>query len=115
MINDKISKDILMKFRTAFIGILLFFSFASVANGGGKWITPYGDYCGACITYGVCKDVLPTNAAMKALNKYYGEKGYRVGAVQLKGRFMEAEIYMDDIKVDKVLFDRKTGRLRSIY
>jgi len=104
-----------MKFMMAFVSIFLLFSFATIASAGGKWITPYGDYCGACITYGICRDVLPPNVALKALNKYYGEKGYRVGAVHLKGRFMEAEIYKKDVKVDKVLFDRKTGRLRSIY
>jgi len=104
-----------VKVRTIFLSIFLFFSFAAFAYGGGKWVTPYGDYCGVCITYGVCKDVLPRNVALKALNKYYGEKGYRVGEVHLKGRFIEADIYKKDVKVDRVLFDRKTGRLRSIY
>jgi hypothetical protein len=78
-------------------------------------ITPYGDYCSDCSTYGICSDVLPVSEALSALRKYYESKGYRVGAVYHKGRFIEADIYKNNKQVDKVLLDRKTGRLRSIY
>jgi hypothetical protein len=50
-----------------------------------------------------------------ALNRYYSERGYRVGTIYHKGRFIEAEIFKHNRRVDVVLFDRKTGRLRSIY
>jgi hypothetical protein len=80
-----------------------------------RGITPYGDYCGVCTHYGTCKELLPPTEALRALKKYYKDKGYSVGRVYQKGRFIEAEIYKDDKQVDKVLFDRKTGRLRSIY
>lgn len=78
-------------------------------------VTPYGDYCRDCATYGICKDVIPQKEAIKSLDKYYRDKGYRVGAVFHKGRFIEAIIFKERRQVDKVLFDRKTGRLRSVY
>lgn len=80
-----------------------------------KGTTPYGDYCRACSQYGACKEALPPGDAVKAIDSYYRERGYSVGSVQHKGRFMEAEIYKDNKQVDKVLLDRKTGRLRSTY
>lgn len=79
-------------------------------------VTPYGDYSRGCTFYGTCKDIMSTKAALNALNGYYYKKGYRVGAAVQKGRFIEADIYnKNNIQVDKVIFDRKTGRLRSIY
>ncbi len=78
-------------------------------------ITPYGDYCNECTAYGAGRNVLPANEAVKALERYYGDKGCQLGAVSYKGRFVEVEIYKNGRNVDKVLFDRKTGRIRSIY
>ena len=78
-------------------------------------VTPYGDYCKDCTIYGTCKEVISPKLAMVALDRYYREKGYRVGAFYHKGRFVEAVIFKDSRQVDVVLFDRKTGRLRSIY
>lgn len=77
--------------------------------------TPYGDYCRECSHYGVCKEALPPGEAVKAIDNYYRERGFNVGSVQHKGRFIEAEIYKNSRQVDKVLLDRKSGRLRSIY
>ena len=92
----------------------LFISIALSSYAGDGAVTPYGDYCNYCTTYGTCKDTIPLKEAMAALETYYRVKGYQVGRVWHKGRFIEAEIYQDDILVDKVLFDRKTGRIRSI-
>lgn len=78
-------------------------------------VTPYGDYCRDCTIYGTCKEVISPKVAMMALDRYYREKGYRVGAFYHKGRFVEAVIFKNSRQVDVVLFDRKTGRLRSIY
>ncbi len=77
-------------------------------------VTPYGDYCGYCATYGTCKNTLPLKEALDAIESYYREKGYRMGRVHHKERFIEVEIYRNNRLVDKVLFDRKTGRIRSI-
>lgn len=83
-------------------------------NAGSYRVTPYGDYGRECTTYGVCKSILPVNVAVAAIVQYYTAKGCQVGRVWYKGRFIEAEIYRNTRLVDKVLFDRKTGRIRSI-
>ncbi|MEW6108164.1 MAG: hypothetical protein AB1632_03195 [Nitrospirota bacterium] len=95
--------------------LLLALPLAGVSHADEENITPYGDYCRECTSYGTCKDVMPPKAAVHALTKYYQEKGYSVGNIHHKGRFIEADIFKDDRQVDKVLFDRKTGRLRSVY
>jgi hypothetical protein len=95
------------------IGLLLAMQPAVFAGGGG--VTPYGDYCKDCTIYGTCKQIITPGDAVNALVRYYRLKGYRVGTIYHKGRFIEAEIFKNNTKVDKVLFDRKTGRLRSIY
>jgi len=99
--------------KKAFI-TALFLSVGLSAHAGHDAVTPYGDYCKECTTYGTCKDPIPPQAAISAIENYYREKGYVVGRVRHKGRFIEAEIYEDNRLVDKVLFDRKTGRIRSI-
>lgn len=77
-------------------------------------VTPYGGYCKDCAVYGACKEAIPPAEAIQSLRKYYKERGYRLGNVAHKGRFIEAEVLDNSRQVDKVLFDRKTGRLRSI-
>ncbi len=78
-------------------------------------VTPYGDYCTDCAMYGACREIIQRDEAVRVLYKYYQDRGYRVGNVLHRGRFIQAVIYKDDRQVDRVLFDRKTGRLRSIY
>jgi hypothetical protein len=103
-------------FSLAFISALSLLFLSNVhADEDYDKITPYGDYCKDCKTYGVCKTILSPNKASSALIEHYRNKGYTVGKVRHKGRFIEADIYKDNLHVDKVLFDRKTGRLRSIY
>jgi len=84
------------------------------ADAGNNRVTPYGDYCKECTTYGTCKSIIPIKEAVAAIGQYYRDKGYTVGRVRHKGRFIEAEIYRDNRLADKVLFDRKTSRIRSI-
>lgn len=77
-------------------------------------VTPYGGYCKDCAIYGSCRESIPPREAMQSLRKYYKERGYRLGIVVHKGRFIEAEVFQGGRQVDKVIFDRKTGRIRSI-
>ena len=100
-------------FKKAF-ATSLFLLITISSYGGENAVTPYGDYCKECTTYGTCKAPLPPKEAIYAIETYYREKGFSVGKVHHKGRFIEAEIYQDNRLVDKVLFDRKTGRIRSI-
>jgi len=102
-------------YKTLLPLLFLFHAVVSPAYAGEGRVTPYGDYCRDCTIYGICKDVIPPRRALTAIHRYYGEKGYRVGTVNHRGRFIEAEVYKDRRQVDKVLFDRKTGRLRSVY
>ena len=88
---------------------------ASFSSAGEGPVTPYGAYCKDCAVYGSCKESIPPREALQSLRKYYEERGYRLGAVAHKGRFIEAEVLQNSKQVDKVLFDRKTGRIRSMY
>jgi hypothetical protein len=103
-----------MNRTVCFIVVILTLFSASYAWAGEN-ITPYGDFCTQCTTYGAGKDMMAPDEAVKALEKYYGKKGCQLGAVSYKGRFVEVEILKDGRNIDKVLFDRKTGRIRSIY
>ncbi len=103
------------KFFSAISVIMLLFSMAVSVRAEENNVTPYGDYCRDCTIYGTCKEIISPRVAVIALSRYYGEKGYRLGAIYHKGRFIEAEIFKNGRQVDKVLFDRKTGRVRSIY
>lgn len=76
--------------------------------------TPYGDYC-TCGNYGICKNELSHSEAASAINAYFEEKGLKAENIRGRGRFIEADIYRDGNLVDRIIFDRKTGRLRSMY
>jgi hypothetical protein len=103
----------MLKKITAFFYVLL--SVPAAAYAFPEYVTPYGDYCRDYNNYGSCKEGIPHQEAMKAMERYYREKGYRISAFTYRGRFIEADIFKQDKQVDKVIFDRKTGRLRSIY
>ena len=101
-------------FKKIFITALLLLICVPAIAGNDR-VTPYGDYCRQCSTYGTCKSILPLKDAVAAIGQYYMDKGFKVGRMWHKGRFIEAEIYQDSRLVDKVLFDRKTSRIRSIF
>ncbi len=103
-----------MRKKILFSTVSWFLAITAIAFAGGNNVTPYGDYCKDCGTYGTCSNIMSPEKATVAIKKYYREKGYRVGNLRHKGRFIEADIYKNKRQVDKVLFDRKTGRIRSI-
>lgn len=90
-------------------------SAVSFSYGGEVPVTPYGGYCRDCAVYGSCIESIPPTEAVQSLRKYYEERGYRLGNFTHKGRFIEAEVLQNSRQVDKVIFDRKTGRIRSMY
>lgn len=102
-------------YSAVFIASLVVLSFIQPAHAGDGRVTPYGDYCRDCTIYGVSRDMVTIEESLTALDSYYGAKGYRTEIVKSRGRFIVAEIYRGRHIVDKVLFDRKTGRVRSIY
>lgn len=105
--------------RSLIIGLLIFLFAYGVPPlsimAGDKPITPYGDFCPECSNYGSCQFMLSRERAQKALEDYYGKKGYQVEIVRLRGRFIRARILEKGSVVDEIVFDRKTGRIRSIF
>jgi len=53
--------------------------------------------------------------AEQVLEKVFCEQGVKGHKPYPQGRFIEAEIYRNDRRLDVILFDRKTGRIRSTY
>lgn len=78
-------------------------------------VTPYGDFCPRCNSYGVGRRAVTKQAAFHALSGYFSERGFEIRNVRGRGRFLKADIYKDGALVDRILFDRRTGRIRSIY
>lgn len=101
--------------RTLAASFLLLLSFSGMTYAFPGHVTPYGDYCRDCTTYGAFGRTIPRHESLRALNNYYKGKGCRIGTFSYRGRFIQADIFKDDEQVDRVIFDRKTGRLRSIY
>jgi len=78
-------------------------------------VTPYGDFCPECTKYGTCKSIMSHDKAKKAIMNYYHEKGLGVEIENKRGRFIKVKIKDIDKVVDVIIFDRRTGRVRSIY
>lgn len=75
---------------------------------------PYGDT--ERNGYGERKPVKSLAEAKKALSEFFAKKQYKVGKLEEKEFFFEAEILDKGGKVvDKVIIDKRTGRIRSIY
>jgi hypothetical protein len=108
-----------MKYRSLLFIILITFltllPTTVVAWQREKMITPYGDFCRRCSKYGVCPRMLSIEESVKALEEYYGKKNLKAIIKSAKGRFVMAEILDNGRVVDRIIFDRKTGRIRSIY
>lgn len=102
-------------FQTITVVLLALLVSAGASQAFPEYVTPYGDYCREYNHYGSCREAIPPQEAMKAIDRYYRDKGYRIRSFTPRGRFIEVDVYKDYRQVDKVIFDRKTGRLRSVY
>jgi len=98
-----------------FLSAAFIISAACYAAAGEGPVTPYGDHSKDCTLYGTGNKLMPLPEAVHGLKKYYEVRGYTVGIVTYRGRFIVAEIIRDNRLVDKVIFDRISGRVRSIY
>ncbi len=78
-------------------------------------VTPYGDFCPKCSRYGYCRRPLTRAESIEAIRDYYRRKGLETRIVQFRGRFIMVNVYKDKKLVDTVIFDRRTGRLRSVH
>jgi len=90
---------------------------ASPALAGGK-LRPHGPYTLTAqkSDYGAKKPVANEKEARAALEEYFKGKDVTVGKIEEKELFFEAGILDKKGKVvDKVIIDKRTGRIRSIY
>ncbi|MBI5634516.1 MAG: hypothetical protein HZA15_13680 [Nitrospirae bacterium] len=67
-------------------------------------------------SYGEKKVITTAEEALKTLKKHFEKRDVVIGEVAEKELYFEAEI--KDLKnavIDKVIIDKRTGRIRSIY
>lgn len=77
--------------------------------------TPYGDYCKRTNNYGMHKSLLDVKQSVEALKHYYGEKGFTIDIISNDGRFMKVRVKDKNKVLDTIIFDRRSGRVRTIY
>jgi hypothetical protein len=66
--------------------------------------------------YGEKKEVLTPADAEKILKQYFAKKNVTIGEIKERELYFEAEVRDKDNKlIDKVIVDKRTGRIRSIY
>ena len=97
-----------------FSSLLLISSYAAAEHGKSS-TTPYGDYCRKYSHYGSNKVMHDHVHAEKALSHYYGKKGLAIKLLSRKKRFIKANVIKNNEIVDTIIFDLRTGRIRSIY
>ena len=80
---------------------------------------PYGDYCPGPERgwYGAKKEIKTVEEAEKILKEYFSQtEGVKIGKIKERGRFFEADITdKNDVLIDIVIVNKRTGRIRSIY
>lgn len=75
---------------------------------------PYGGSQGG--TYGEKQQVTTKEEAKKLLKDYFSKKNVTIGEIRERQYYFEADIVDSKGKVfDKVIVDKRTGRIRSIY
>lgn len=80
--------------------------------------SPYGDYKKGASDkgYGEKRPVATIEEAKQVLAEYFAKKDVRIGEIREKELFFEAEIRdKNNNLIDKVIVDKRTGRIRSIY
>jgi len=80
--------------------------------------SPYGDYKkGPADTgYGEKRPVTTIEEAQKVLTGYFSKKNVKIGEIREQELFFEAEIRDGKNNlIDKVIVDKRTGRIRSTY
>ncbi|MEJ2255183.1 MAG: hypothetical protein P8Y75_12635 [Nitrospirota bacterium] len=78
-------------------------------------VTPYGDFCPQCSLYGAHRGPVHPHQAVMALKAYFHTKGCSIANIRTGGRFLLVDVVRDGKVIDQIIFDRMTGRIRSIY
>ena len=98
------------------IGIILaltLFSLSPLASVQAENQSPYG---GSPSSYGESHKVRDVEAARRLLKDYFSKKTVIIGTIVEKDLYFEADILDHDKKlIDRVVVDKRTGRIRSIY
>jgi hypothetical protein len=94
---------------------LIFLNGSGISASDQKKVTPYGDYCSRMGHYGKHKSIIDLKQAEEALKHYYGEKRLDIDVVSREGRFIKVHVIDKHAVVDIIIFDRRTGRVRSVY
>ena len=80
---------------------------------------PYGDYCPGPKRgwYGAKTEIKTAEEAEKILKEYFSQnEDVKIGKIKERGRFFEADIMdKNDVLIDIVIVNKRTGRIRSIY
>jgi hypothetical protein len=101
--------------------LVLFLSSAAYADDVRpvRGVTPYGDFCWKCSNYGMKHSVrsrlVSYHDAVSAVKAYFHRRGYAIGRVHGSGRFIKVDVLKGKKIVDCIIFDRRSGRIRSIY
>ena len=81
-------------------------------------MSPYGGYAEGSKWgwYGARIRVGTVEEARNILNDFYSDKNVAIRAIKERRWYFEAEIRdEDDNLLDRVIVDKRTGRIRSIY
>ena len=73
----------------------------------------YGTYCST--RYGAKDKSVTLQKAMEQLRKFYARRGFEVQMESHKGWVIRAGIFKGNKKIDSIVYDIRTGRMRSIY
>jgi hypothetical protein len=98
-----------------FVTILCIFSSATT---GAEDTSPYGAYKKdpAESSYGENRPVTSIEEARRVLKEYFAKKDVRIGEIREQKFFFESEIRdKNNNLIDKVIIDKRTGRIRSTY
>jgi len=110
-------------YLTVFFLVILTLPVVSVAQPMGRGMyrgSPYGHYCPGMQwgPYGLRKPVSTVEQAKQVIDVYLAETGQKLAAGNIteKNWYFEAEI-LDRNKtvIDRVIVDKRSGRIRSIY
>ncbi len=118
------SKEISMKWAHALfllVSVCLFsfvfygYSFAGMSKD--VYRSPYGLCCpGSGNCYGVQKGLMTQRQVYDFIKDYYRRENLRIGAIRPVGPwFFMVDIFKGDKQIDRVLIDRRTGRIRTTY
>lgn len=107
-----------MKNRVFLILSIAFVCFTFIPPAAAEDKSPYGDYKKGTAdgSYGEKRPVTTIDEAKKVLSEYFAKKNVKIGEIREQELFFEAEIRdKGNALVDKVIVDKRTGRIRSIY